>query len=201
MGKQAMRPGRVIKVQVIELPKDLGCYHLVKRFLELRKSVFIDRMRWPLSTYAGMEFEQYDTFFCTYVIAHRDGEVLGGARLVRTDFRNGSGKINYTYMIKDAHDGILPGLPNSICYYPPPTDPGVWELTRLACTGEKGLAARILKSANEFLHTHDARTCLFLGPPSFLRIAAGLGFSPESLGPIVGNDDGRFLAFQCPVQA
>ena len=60
-------------------------WDLVANFLKLRREVFIERMEWPLYQADSMEFEQYDRVDTYYLIAHTAGQVLGGARLLRTD--------------------------------------------------------------------------------------------------------------------
>lgn len=187
-------------IEIIELPKDVRRFNLVAAFFHLRKQVFVDRMSWPLHHSEGIEFEQYDTFDTAYVIAHRDGEVVGGARLKRTDKMHGDGKIVYSYMIRDAHLGLLPGMPENLCSEAPPVEPESWELTRFTSLPIDGLAAGILECANDFLYISGATRCLFLGPPAFLRMANRLGWQPSPLGEVVGNADGRFLAFSCDVR-
>lgn len=187
-----------VDIAVLQFPQDWPRWDLVTRFLELRKSVFVDQMHWDLYHRQAMEFEQYDYFGAVYVIAHRAGEVVGGARLIRTDWKFGSGKLVYSYMIRDAYLDNLPGLPRDLCTDEPPVDPDVWELTRLTAT-EPGVAERVLTATNEFLRTIDAKRCLFLGPPAFMRMAQRMGYSPEPMGAITGNRDGRFLAFACNV--
>ncbi|WP_330447732.1 hypothetical protein FLP41_01715 (plasmid) [Paracoccus marcusii] len=85
----------------------------------------------------GIEFEQYDTFDTVYVIAHRDGRAIGGARLKRTDCSFGGGKVVYSYMIRDAHRGLLPGMPTNLCRDEPrrPAGVGTDALCRPARTG------------------------------------------------------------------
>lgn len=190
-----------ISVEVLVLPSDMGRYDLVANFLKLRKKVFMDRMEWPLNQYEGLEYEQYDTFDTTYVIAHRNGEVIGGARLKRTDKVHGNGQVVYSYMIRDAHLGLLPGMPHDLCCDSPPVDPKSWELTRFTALPIKGLAERILEVANSYLFAVGAKKCLFLGPPAFLRMASKLGWTPVRLGDVVENDDGKFLAFACAVRS
>lgn len=168
--------------------------------MRFRKKVFVDRMEWPLVHAEGIEFEQYDSFNTTYIIAHRANEVLGGARLKRTDSRLGSGTVVYSYMIRDAHLGLLPNMPPKLCASNPPVDSSVWELTRFVASDKpEGVAEAILRKANAFLYEQRAQSCLFLGPPAFLRMAKRLGWTAEPLGPVVGNSDGRFLAFRCAV--
>lgn len=186
-------------VSIVRMPSDLGRYDLVVSFLKLRKAIFIDRMAWPLYHYETIEFEQYDTFQAVYIIAHDGPEILGGARLIRTDQTIGNGRVRYSYMIRDAYEGILPGMPRELCFSAPPTSPDIWELTRLATVPNTDVATHILHAANAFLYGEGARRCLFLGPPAFLRMAKGMGYAPERMGPIVRNDDGAFLAFCCDV--
>ncbi|MBK4215442.1 hypothetical protein JJJ17_05830 [Paracoccus caeni] len=188
-----------ISVEVLVLPRDMHRFDLIASFLRFRKQIFVDRMAWPLHHAEGIEFEQYDTFDTAYVVAHRGGEVVGGARLKRTDKSYGNGVVVYSYMIRDAHLGLLPGMPTDLCDDTPPVDEHSWELTRFAALPVPGLAERILETANAYLFTVDATQCLFLGPPAFLRMALKLGWHPEPMGAVVRNDDGRFLAFSCEV--
>ena len=188
-----------ITVEILTLPQDMHRFDLIADFLRFRKRIFIDNMAWPLHHADGLEFEQYDTFDTAYIVAHSNGQVVGGARLKRTDHSFGNGDVTYSYMIRDAHLGLLPGMPENLCNRTPPVDDRSWELTRLATVPISGLGERILAKANAFLFTLNATQCLFLGPPAFLRMAAKLGWSPKPMGDIVRNDDGRFLAFSCAV--
>ena len=63
------------------------------------------------------------------------------------------------------------------------------------------MAEKILEAANDYHFEMGARGRLFLGPPAFLRMAERLGWTPEKLGNVVENRDGKFLAFACPVRA
>lgn len=187
------------EVSIIRFPDNGDKWHLVSSYLKLRKDVFIDQMAWPLIEVESMEFEQYDTFHAVYAIAHRGDEVLGGARLLRTDSRSGTGVVAYSYMIRDAYLDHLPGLPANLCVSEPAVDPAIWELTRFASTDNRRVGAAILDTCNEFLRNQGASECYFLGPPAFMRMARSMGYSPRPLGDIVGNQDGRFLAFSCGV--
>lgn len=185
-----------LRVEVIQFPAQADRWDLVRKYMQLRRSVFITQMDWTLHSHEGQEFEQYDTFSATYVIATLGSEVVGGARLLRADNRNGI----YRYMIRDACDGLLEGMPDNLCAEEtPPTGDNAWELTRLVSARGARVAAEVLKRCNFFLRTQKAEVCLFLGPPSFLRMAKRMGYAPRPLGPVVSNKDGSFLAFQCPV--
>lgn len=183
-------------VSILRLPEDAAHWNLVYTFLQLRRQVFIQRMKWQLMDSKGIEFEQYDIVgVATYVIAHRGDTVLGGARLVRCD--NVIGR--YSYMIRDAYLGRI-SLPNEICDAPPPDDDKSWELTRLVSNStDPAIARAVLDTSNDFILAQGGERCLFLGPPSFLRMARSYGYTPVRLGQITGDESGRFLAFHCDI--
>lgn len=188
-----------IRVSFIELPDGAKDWPLVTAYLRFRKEVFLDGKNWDLNHYDGLEYEQYDTFDTVYAVAHRNHQVLGGGRLRRTDRTNGSGSYAYSYMIRDAWRGILPALPAEMCEEEPPVDETVWELTRFATTRDPRIAIRLIKEINRFLAQRGASACLFLGPPAFMRMAKSMGWDPRPLGPVTGNQDGRFVAISCRV--
>lgn len=187
-------------VDFLRLPDDTEKWFLVTQFFALRTQVFIQKKQWDLRDDAGNEFEQYDTATVpTYAIAHSDGQVVGGARLIRCDTKFGSDAFPYTYMIRDAYFGRL-GLPKELCFSEPPNDESAWELTRLVSKSNDRTTARlILDSTNRFLREQGAKTCLFLGPRAFLRMAKAYGYSPIRLGEVCNDESGSFLAFSCDV--
>lgn len=179
---------------VLHHPEDAAKHDLIHSFAQLRKSVFIDDMRWQLFHADDLEFEQYDGFDTTYVIAHQNRKAIGGARLRRTDQTNGV----YSYMIRDAWKGMLSSLPQNLTYDEPPVHPEIWELTRLAVSlNGRQVTQALLRCANNYLYGLGAKSCLFLGPPAFLRLSKQLGWLPDRRGPLVGNHDGKFLVFEC----
>lgn len=194
-----------VTISVLRLPEDCSRWNLVRDFMVLRRAVFIDEMQWDLtrsplpgSSSVEFEFEQYDAFDTVYVIAHRGDEVVGGARLLRTDREVGTGVVRYSYMIRDAHLGHLPGLPQDVCEGEPPATPKAWELTRLVARSARTGQA-LLNATNDFLKEQGADTCLFLGFYPFMRMARSMGYDPRPMGAITGNGSGRFLAFSCAV--
>lgn len=193
-----------LNLHVLKLPRDAAHWNLVTDYLRLRKAVFIDQMNWDLHAHEAAEFEQYDHFGTTYVIAEDaiTGKVVGGARLLRTDqiSPHGSGRISYTYMIRDAAHGLLSDLPVDVAREEPPVDSKTWELTRLISRGTAHVAEAILERVQAHLAEVGAERCLFLGPRAFLRMASRMGFDPMPLGAVVENGSGRYLAFACDVK-
>ncbi|WP_185958797.1 acyl-homoserine-lactone synthase [Paracoccus laeviglucosivorans] len=188
-----------MQISILRFPQDANRWNLVGAYLTLRRDVFIERKDWSLWQAEDLEFEQYDSFDTTYVIAHIGIEVVGGGRLRRADQRTGHGNYRYSYMIRDAVLGMLPGLPRELCFDPPPVDPSTWELTRFVNTAGAGIANAMLGAINDFLFASDAKSCLCLGSPAFLRMARRVGWQAREMGPVCGNKDGRFLVFDLSV--
>lgn len=188
-------------VSVLHLPEDGPHWNLVYDFLRMRRQVFIENMKWQLMDSQGIEFEQYDIVgVASYVIAHDRDEVLAGARIIRCDTVVGSPPNEYSYMIKDAFDGKI-DLPRELCDEEPPNDKYSWELTRLvSVSSNPKIAKAVLDIANDYIFISGGKRCLFLGPPSFLRMAKSYGYVPTKLGKITGDSSGRFLAFQCNIR-
>jgi len=112
---------------------------LMVNFLRARKKVFIDQLQWNLQQTQGMEFDQYDTPACQWVVLHEFGEVLGGVRLLPSTARCGV----YTYMLRDAQRGILKGMPTDILFFEAPVKPNIWEASRFFVTDSVSSARRL----------------------------------------------------------
>lgn len=198
------RQGR-IRVQALRFPDGLRQWHLVAAYLRLRKEVFVDALNWDLYAHNAVEFEQYDHFGATYVIAEdlETGEVVGGARLLPTVSGGAhcTGAVRYSYMIRDAERGLLDGLPVDTSFAAAPVDPAVWELTRLVSRGSARVAQAIITAARDYLVGVGAKRCLFLGPESFLRLARMMGSDAQPMGQVSSNASGRYLAFWCDLQS
>lgn len=188
-----------MNIKIVNIIENHEHTHLVGQFLEMRRQVFVGDMNWDLPVHGSYEFEQYDQFWQTYyVLAMDDNRLVGGARLLRCDTTFGSGVYKYSYMIRDAYLGLI-DLPKALCSVDPPTDSNSWELTRFVADPEYPEAGReILDGVNDYLVTKKASRCLFLGSPVFMRMARIYGYQPSALGPVCGNKDGRFVAFECP---
>lgn len=191
-----------MQLSVLKLPHAIARWDLVMKFYQLRQQVFIEEMQWELDASEGLEYEQYDVAqIAHYVIAHEGQQVIAGARLLRCDTVVGPDTTGYSYMIRDAWRGRI-DLPSEMCSQEPPTDKESWELTRLVSTSRDPKVARaVLDGANAYLAQLGAKRCLMLGAPILMRMAKRYGYKPAPLGPVVGNKDGRFVAFEVPVRS
>eukprot|EP00581_Thalassiosira_minuscula_P038019 CAMPEP_0184456984 /NCGR_PEP_ID=MMETSP0740-20130409/28599_1 /TAXON_ID=385413 /ORGANISM="Thalassiosira miniscula, Strain CCMP1093" /LENGTH=177 /DNA_ID=CAMNT_0026829255 /DNA_START=33 /DNA_END=562 /DNA_ORIENTATION=+ len=103
---------------------------LLVNYLRARKHVFIDQLDWDIYQTDGMEFDQYDTPQCRWIVVHEFGEILAGIRLLPTTARCGI----YSYMLRDAQRGILDNMPTDVLFMQAPVDPKVWEAARVFIT-------------------------------------------------------------------
>lgn len=71
-------------------------------------------------------FDQYDTPASRWVTVHRDGRILAGVRLTPTTHRSGV----YSYMLRDAQEGLIDALPHTLMHDRAPVDHRVWEASR-----------------------------------------------------------------------
>ncbi|MFQ6553443.1 acyl-homoserine-lactone synthase [Aestuariibius insulae] len=100
---------------------------LLANILRARRQSFIVQNKWNLPEAMGMEFDQYDTPQSRWIAVHNElGEVLAGLRLTPTTARCGI----YSYMIRDAQNGLLDSIPTDLLYDPAPVGEEVWEATR-----------------------------------------------------------------------
>ncbi|MEM9128301.1 MAG: acyl-homoserine-lactone synthase [Pseudomonadota bacterium] len=203
-------PKQMIEIKVLDFNPSCDDARYIHKFHSLRNNVFIGKMKWSLSEIRSVngalaiELDEYDCHLTKYVLAvdKRTDEVIGGARLLRTDreeFASPICEYPSSYMIRDAYLNRLEGLPTNLCFSDPPQDKSIWELTRFVSTGNLRVGQKILKSVNDYLCEIGAKECLFLGPVTFMRMAKMMGFSPVALGHMVANEEATFLAFSCGI--
>lgn len=158
---------------------------LLVRYLKARKDVFIDRLHWSLPNVDGMEFDQYDTPLCRWVIIHEFGEVLAGIRLVPTTARCGT----YTYMLRDAQHGLLESIPSDVLFFPAPVEDQIWEASRLFITdhvaAQRRSVVQFLLMQNMILTAtgEGARHVIGIVPAVWSRWLRRLGLYAVPVGP------------------
>ncbi len=197
-----VQSGIEVKVVPFNCDGEDGIYR--QQFHKMRSRVFCEQKGWDLSSVAGCEYDEYDCHLTMYVLAidKEKKQVVGGARLIRTDreeYVNALSIDPNSYMIRDAYLQRIEGIPSNLCFLPPPVSADTWELTRIISNGKLRVAPHVLLKANEYLLSVGAKQCLFLGPPSFMRMAKMMGFSPRPMGNLVSDQHSTFLAFSTDV--
>lgn len=137
---------------------------LLTKYLEARKSIFIDTLHWNVSEAEGMEFDQYDTPACQWVVLHQFGEIVGGVRLLPTTAKCGI----YSYMLRDAQRGLLDSIPTDVLFFEAPVRANVWEASRFFIAETVPAARRL--SVQHMLFEGMARTAYQNGATSILGI-------------------------------
>ena len=99
---------------------------LFSNILRARRDAFILNNQWDLPQTMGMEYDQYDTPQSRWIAVHEAGRVYAGVRLTPTTARCGI----YSYMIRDAQNGLLESIPTDLLFDDAAIDEATWEVTR-----------------------------------------------------------------------
>ena len=166
-------------------------------FLGLRKRFFVDQLGWDIPHDDDVEMDQYDNPTAYYSLVERGGEIVGGARVMATTAKWGS----HTYMLRDAVDGKLIGIPADIL---PKAGvaANVWEVTRVVIDDVVATGAEradclslMLDGAIEIAREKGATELMSLSPMAMARTLRKLGYDAERIGDSYRNaEDGRRYA-------
>ncbi|MDF1853975.1 acyl-homoserine-lactone synthase [Pseudooceanicola sp.] len=158
---------------------------LMLQFMRARHEVFIDRLHWNLPQTEGLEFDQYDTPEARWVAVHEYGQVLAGIRLMPTTAHCA----HYSYMLRDAQLGLLPGIPDDVLFFEAPVDQRTWEATRLFIVdsvdaGRRPLVQRLLLNAMQATAAQcGATNVIGIVPSVFSRWLKRIGMDAAPVGP------------------
>lgn len=163
---------------------------LFSDLLRARRQSFIERNSWDLPQVDGMEYDQYDTPASRWIAVHDKGQVLAGIRLTPTTNKCGI----YTYMIKDAQNGLLETIPQHLLYEDAPVHENVWESSRMFVNNatpmnirrrvHAHLTLQMLQSARDL----GATRVLGLIPANWPRWAPRIGCNFDAAGPVMEID-------------
>ena len=171
-------------------------------FLALRKQFFVDQLGWDIPHDDDVEMDQYDNPKAYYSLVLKDGKVVGGMRAMATTAQWGS----HTYMLRDAVDGKLIGIPADIIPHAEVT-PNVWEATRVVISDQLATQKErseclglVLDGVVEQATAQGATEIIALCPPVFARTLRQLGFPAKIIGePYVNlHDERRYVAMAMP---
>lgn len=166
-------------------------------YLRLRKHFFVDTLGWDIPHNDSVEMDQYDNPLAHYSLVLRDGQVIGGARAMPTTSHWGE----HTYMLRDAVDGKLPGIPRRVLGQAVST-PAVWECTRLVIAEEvrthverAQCLSLIVEGLAGVAQSHGATELMSLTRVSLMRALRQLGWQCDRIGaPYSSPEDGRTYA-------
>lgn len=166
-------------------------------YLKLRKSFFVDELKWDIPHDDSVEMDQYDNPCAHYSLVMKGGRVVGGARVMPTSSEWGS----HSYMLRDAMHGRLSQIPSVAM----PTDistESVWECTRLLISNEMGCRSErseclslIVGGLVDIANRNGGFELVSLSPLPLMRALRQLGFAASRLGePYRSETDGRSYA-------
>lgn len=163
---------------------------LFTNVLRARHQNFIVRNKWELPEADGMEYDQYDTPASRWVAVHDNGRVMAGVRLSPTTARCGI----YSYMIKDAQDGLLTSIPQNLLWEKAPVAPHIWESSRVFVCNDVPAKKRLLVQMQLGLEMVNAArevgatSLIGLIPENSRRLSRRYGIICEPAGPIMDFD-------------
>lgn len=168
---------------------------LFANLFRARKQSFIVHKNWDLPESDDMEFDQYDTPQSRWIAIHDMGEVLAGIRLTPTTARCGI----YSYMIRDAQEGILGGsIPQDLLNDPAPVDPHIWECSRVFVSHSipqmyrRKVHFKMVEAMTSSARDLGATKLIALTGANWPRWYGRCGLTAEALGPELWIDDGNF---------
>jgi len=153
--------------------------------LKARHESFIVQQNWDLPEEDGMEFDQYDTPQSRWIAVHDFGRVLAGIRMTPTTAKCGI----YSYMIKDAQNGLLDSIPQDILYDDAPVGEHIWETSRVFVAQDVpaklrlGVQASLMSEMVRTARDNGATQLLGLCPRAWKRWMSRLGYKTEHVGP------------------
>lgn len=170
---------------------------LFANILRARRESFIVRHQWNLPETKGAEYDQYDTPQSRWIAVHDDdGRVLAGVRLTPTTARCGI----YSYMIRDAQNGLLESIPANLLDTPAPVQEGIWEVTRgFVASGirsniRKEVRTNLVMQMMRTSREEGIRTMLALLPSNWDRWASRCQLDMTAAGPKMNKDGTDYQA-------
>ncbi|MFN4130926.1 MAG: acyl-homoserine-lactone synthase [Paracoccaceae bacterium] len=168
---------------------------LFANLFRARKQSFIVQKNWDLPEVDDMEFDQYDTPQSRWIAIHSMGEVLAGIRLTPTTARCGV----YSYMIRDAQQGILGGsIPQDLLYDAAPVDAQTWECSRVFVSHSipqmyrRRVHFKMVEAMTSSAREQGATRLIALTGANWPRWYGRCGLTAEALGRAMWIDDGEF---------
>ncbi|MGR3713687.1 MAG: acyl-homoserine-lactone synthase [Shimia sp.] len=166
---------------------------LMVNLLKARKQSFIIQNNWDLPEAEGMEYDQYDTPASRWIAVHEDEKILAGIRLTPTTAKCGM----YSYMIRDAQNGMLDSIPSNLLDFEAPVDPDIWESSRVFVSHlvpaeqRTRVQAQLMMQLIETSRALEAKQVLGLVPAVWSRWIGRLGLVAEPAGPVMVIDGAR----------
>ena len=161
---------------------------LFANILDARRAAYQSGHNWNLPETMGIEFDHYDTPVSRWLSVH-DGTdtLLAGARLTPTTAQSGI----YSYLMRDAQNGLLDEMPSDLLYQEAPIEDGIWEITRgffarsITQTVGPDVLEMLVSQATSAARDEGIRKVLALLPAAWEPFAPRVGLPMKAAGPVV----------------
>jgi len=170
---------------------------LFANLLRARRQSFIVQNKWDLPEALGMEYDQYDTPASRWIAVHDElGQIMAGIRLTPTTARCGI----YSYMIRDAQNGLLDTIPTDLLDVVAPVADHIWESSRVFVSHatpqrlRRRVHLNLMREMTIAARDLGARQLLGLIPANWPRWAPRCGLATSAAGRVMEIDG---LANQC----
>lgn len=184
-----------MEVSIIKMPNGTSKWSLVDGFFKLHKRLHGGSRLIPHPHYDALPIAHY-------VVAHRQGQVVAGARLLQCDTVSSvhlPGHSELSYMIRDASLGRI-DLGMSPLTGSAPTSADTWEISCLAAADPEH-AVKVIQTARGYLRILGAQKLLCLAAPGIMDLACKRGLKPEDEGSVCSASGQQLVVFSCLVQA
>lgn len=180
---------------------DLSDMHLhgsaFYEFLKLRKRFFVDTLAWNIPHNDTVEMDQYDNPTAAYSVAIKNGQLVGGARIMRFADKWGQ----HGCMLQDAAEGRIDGIPADLLPRAHQFATAS-ECTRLVLSDQlttpeerQECLALVVQGLVERAICQGSSDLVTLTVPGFRRSLRKLGYDVEQVGEKYRNKhDGRSYA-------
>lgn len=158
---------------------------LFTTLLRTRKRAFVVYNDSDMPEADGMEYDQYDSPASRWIAVHDGSEVLAGIRLTPTTAKCGI----YSYMIRDAQNGLLNWLPSDLLDFDAPTAPHIWEASRMFVSSavpeneRMHIRSKLIEELISASRTIGATQIIGLVPTAWSRRFPDLGIDLAPAGP------------------
>ncbi len=145
-----------------------------------RYRVFVEMLGWELSCQSGRELDQFDREDTVYLVARKDEQIVGTARLLPT---------HRPYLLGEVFPQLMGALPL-------PRDPTVWELSRFTAVDldaapvggssrqfSSPIAVELLHSVLRIAAEHGVQRLITVSPLGIERLLRRAGFLAHRAGP------------------
>lgn len=170
---------------------------LFANIIHARRDLANSKNKWDMPRALGATYDQYDTPQANWLAVHDDeGRIMAGARLTPTTAQCGV----YSYMIKDAQNGLLDTVPQNVLYEDAPVDEEIWEVTKGFVAPDIPTSIRRnvhLELVGQILRTSRAEgvsRMLALMPANWARWGARCQLDLKAAGPVFSTGTKRHQA-------